>query len=210
MKPKMAAASTISGNGTAEEEDGDEGQPRQPPRRSVLQRAPGDPEQRLDDDRQDRRLHTDEQGLDRRQLAERGIDHRQRQHHQRAGDDEQQARRQPAPDPMQPPADVGGKLHGFRPRQQHAEVERVEIARLVDPLALLHQHAVHERDLSRRAAEREEADPGPNAERLAEGRGPGAPDGNRRNRVVHVIPAQAWVLVDGQLCVSSVASRHHR
>ena len=40
--------------------------------------------------------------------------------------------------------------------------------------------------------------------------GLGAPDGYLRDRVRHVIPAQAGALGDGQLCVSSTASRDHR
>ena len=55
------------------------------------------------------------------------------------------------------------------PGQQHAEIERMQIALLVDPFPLVDQHAVHQRDLAGRAAEGEHADLRPNVERLAEG-----------------------------------------
>ena len=81
-------------------------------------------QQRLDHDRQHRRLDADEQRLGDRQLAEGRVQHRQREHHQRARQHEQQPGRQAALEPVQAPADVGGELHGLGPRQQHAEVER--------------------------------------------------------------------------------------
>jgi hypothetical protein len=50
------------------------------------------------------------------------------------------------------PAHIGGKLRGLGTRQQHAEIQSIEVARLVDPFALLHLLAVHERDLAGWAA----------------------------------------------------------
>ena len=67
------------------------------------------------------------------------------------------------------PADVDGELLRLGAGQQHAVVERVQEALLADPAAPLDQLAVHDGDLSRRAAEGDEAELDPEAERLREG-----------------------------------------
>ena len=79
-----AAASTISGNGHGEKEDRHERGTRDQPLHVVLERAPGDPEQRLHDDGEHRRLDADEQRLRERQLAEGGVKRRQRKHRRSA------------------------------------------------------------------------------------------------------------------------------
>jgi hypothetical protein len=71
---------------------------------------------------------------------------------------------------VQPPADVGGELHGLRPRQQHAEVERREKRLLADPLLLVDERAVHEGNLPGGPAEADEADASPHPQRLHERR----------------------------------------
>ena len=60
-----------------QEEDRDECGAGDDPLHAVLERAPGDPQQRLDDDGEHGRLDADEQRLGQRQLAERRIQHRQ-------------------------------------------------------------------------------------------------------------------------------------
>jgi hypothetical protein len=50
------------------------------------------------------------------------------------------------------PADVGGQLLGFRAGQHHAEIERVQEAAFINPTPLVHQQAVHQRNLTRWAA----------------------------------------------------------
>ena len=77
---------------------------------------------------------------------------------------------QPAAHAVQQPADIGRELLRLRPRQQHAEVERVQEARLVDPLLLVDHDAMHHGDLAGRAAEIDAADLEPDLEELAEGR----------------------------------------
>ena len=59
----------------------------------VLERPPADPQHRLEHDGEHRRLQAEEQGLDRADIAEDGVDPAQRhdgddarQHEQRAGD----------------------------------------------------------------------------------------------------------------------------
>ena len=172
--------------GHGQEEDRDERGPGDRPLHIVLERASGDAQQRLDHDGEHGRLDADEHRLDQGQLAECRVQHRQGEHDKRARDHEQQPRRQPALEPVQPPADIGGELHGLGTRQQHAEVERVEVAPLVDPFALLHQLAVHERDLSCRSAEGQQADACPHLERFGVGRRPGR-SGNH-GVVLHVAP----------------------
>ena len=75
------------------------------------------------------------------------VEQAQAQHHQRAGQHEQDAGREPAAHAVQQPADIGRELLRLRPRQQHAEVERVQEPRLVDPLLLVDQR----RDASSRS-----------------------------------------------------------
>ena len=89
------------------------------------------------------------------------ITHRARQHEQDAGD-------QSADRPVQQPAEIDGELLRLRSRQQHAVVERVQEARLVDPALLVDDDPVHQRDLAGGPAEAEQADLQPRPERLAE------------------------------------------
>jgi hypothetical protein len=56
------------------------------------------------------------------------------------------------------------------PRQEHAEIQRVEEAALADPASLLHQLRLHDRDLPSRTAEADEAKLQPEAERFAKRR----------------------------------------
>ena len=84
--------------------------------------------------------------------AER-IEQAQAQHHERARQHEQDAGGEPAAHAVQQPADIGRELLRLRPRQQHAEIQRMQEARLVDPLLLVDQDAVHQRDLAGRPAE---------------------------------------------------------
>ncbi len=70
---------------------------------------------------------------------------------------------------MQPPADPGRQLLRLGSGQQVAEVERVEIVLLADPVPLLDQLAVHQRDLPRRPAEAQQADPQEHPEQVGKG-----------------------------------------
>ena len=64
------------------------------------------------------------------------------------------------------PADVGGELLRLRARQEHAVVEGMQKPALGDPALLLDQDAVHDRDLTGRAAETERGDPQPDPKGL--------------------------------------------
>src|SRR5439155_125039 len=62
-----------------------------------------------------------------------------------------------APGFVKKPADINRKLLRLRAGQQHAEVERVQKARLADPPFLFDQLRLHDRDLAGRAAKGDEA-----------------------------------------------------
>ena len=133
----------------------------------TVQRAPSDADQRLEHDRQHGGLHADEQRLDRRGLPVRPVHDRQRQHEQRARHDEQQPGGEAALGAVQAPASVGRELHRLRPRQQHAEAQSRQECALAEPAALLDQDFVHQGDLRRGAAERQQPDLAEDAQRLA-------------------------------------------
>ena len=101
---------------------------------------------------------------------------------------------------MQRPAGIGRELHRFRARQQHAEIERREIALLAQPFPLIDDDAVHQGDLAGRTAEGEAADLRPDC------RAPRRKVGGAMPVLVHL----GFGLLVGQLWVSSVASRHQR
>src|ERR1051325_2667101 len=69
---------------------------------------------------------------------------------------------------MQQPADIDGKLRRLRAGQEHAVVERVQETLFADPTPALDDFALHEGDLSRRAAERDKSQLDPEAQRLRE------------------------------------------
>ena len=71
---------------------------------------------------------------------------------------------------MEKPANIDGELLGFGTGQEHAVVERVKKARLTDPAPPFHQLRLHDRDLPRWPAERNESKLEPEAERFAEAR----------------------------------------
>jgi hypothetical protein len=79
-----------------------------------------------------------------------------RQHEQSAGDDA-------APASMHQPADVGGQLLRFRPRQQHAIIQRIQETPFGYPAPLFHQLLMHNGDLPGRPAETDEAESQPDA-----------------------------------------------
>lgn len=89
------------------------------------------------------------------------------------GNDEQQPRRQPSACAVQPPANPRRQLLRLGTGEQVAEIERVEEILLGHPAPLLHQLAVHQRDLPGRSAEREEPDAGEGSEKFGERGGGG-------------------------------------
>ena len=129
------------------------------------------------------------------------VEQAQAQHHQRARQHEQDAGHEPAAHAVQRPADVGGELLRLRARQQHAEIERVQEARLVDPLLLVDQHAVHHGDLPGRPAEIDAADLQPDRKASPK---LGEPPRSASSRLFALSSHAAFA---GQLCRSSAACR---
>ena len=152
-----------------EEEDGNKGQYGDDHIVCTAQRTPGDTQQGLDDDHQDRGLDADERRLDDRDLAEIGIQDAQAEDDEGARQHEEKSGGKPAERAVQPPADIGRKLHGLWPRQQHAEVQAMQEAVLGDPPPLVDENAVHQRDLPRRSAEGQHPDLRPDGEGLSQG-----------------------------------------
>ena len=115
---------------------------------------------------------------------------------------------------MHQPTDIGRELLRFGARQQHAVVEGVQETMLADPPFLLDQHLVHHRDLPGGSAERQRRDAQPDPEGHAErhGGGPFERNGARglRGGGHYTRSFDRAGTCKVQLCVSPVASRHHR
>ena len=173
---------------------------------AVAERPAADAYHRLNDDRDHRGLESEEHPLEQRRLAMRDVDEAEAEDRQEPRQHEQHPGDHAAPRAVQQPSDVDRELLRLRPRQQHAEVERVQEPRLADPPLLVDEDAVHDRDLPGRPAERQRRDPEPDPHRLGERdavrrhrrRGPGGHLGHGALRAL------------GQLWVSPVASRHQR
>jgi hypothetical protein len=133
-----------------------------------LERAAANADQRFHHDHQDSGLDAEERSVHHRDAPPEDVEQAESEHHQCARKHEQDPGGEAAAHPVQQPARVGRELLRLGARQQHAEVERVQIARLVDPLFLVDEDAVHHRDLPRRAAEPEAADLQPGPEGLPE------------------------------------------
>ena len=200
---------TISGKRQGEEEDADEGRARQGRAAAMVfsARLP----MRISastHDHQHRRLDAEQRAVDHRHAAAERVEQAQAQHHQRAGQHEQDAGGQSAAHAVQQPADVGRELLRLRPRQQHAEIERVQEARLVDPFLLVDHDAMHHRDLAGRPAEIDAADLEPDLEELAEAR-LRAPAAVRIRSLSIVVMRLCHAALAGQLWRSCAAKRRY-
>jgi hypothetical protein len=94
-----------------------------------------------------------EQRRDDRDLAVQGVDPAQSHDADDTGKDEEPAGDDRAGPAVHQPAHVYLKLMRLRSREQHAIAEQVQETRLADPLFFIDDDAVHDRDLSGRAAE---------------------------------------------------------
>jgi hypothetical protein len=133
--------------------DGDEGEDGDEDHVPALQRPLRHLDQRFENDGQYSRLQAEQQTLDQADFTEQQVEAGEQRQHKRAGQHEQQSGHQSAPDAMQQPAGIGGKLHRLGSGQEHAVVERVQEARFVQPFLLVDQDAVHQGDLPGRPAE---------------------------------------------------------
>ena len=154
------------GKGHGEDVEGHERRDGEGGQRPVAHKSPAHPHQCLHDQRDDRCPEAEQQAVHQGNIAERHIEDREAQDCEEAGQHEQRPRNHAAQDAVHPPADVGGELLCLGARQQHAVVEGVEETALVDPAMLIHQFAMHQRDLPGRPPERQDADAGPDTDRL--------------------------------------------
>jgi hypothetical protein len=139
-------------------------------RHRPLQRAFRHLDQRFHHQHQHRAFQAKEQRGHNRHIAQGCVDGGKRQHHRRAGQDEQQPRCQATTHAMHQPAEVGCQLLRLWPRQQHAEIKRMQETRIGYPMALFHHFAMHDRNLRCRPAEGQQTDAEPHAQRLGKAR----------------------------------------
>ena len=95
-----------------------------------------------------------------------GIEHRQPQDDERAGQDEQQAGRQSAPKAVELPADPYGELLRLGSGKQVAEIQGVKILVFAHPSTLIDEFAMHQRDLPGRPPEAQEPYPRADTQQL--------------------------------------------
>ncbi len=155
-----------------------EGPDGQAPGQRRLQRTASDPHACRGHQGHDDWQHAPEGRLQGWKGAVRGRQPGQGEEHAGAGQDEQPAGRQGAAQPVQLEAKVGGQLLGFRPRQQHAEIQRRGEGALIDPSPPLDQFFMQDGDLAGGPAERDQADLQPQPQGVGE---PGRSGGDRRN-----------------------------
>ena len=184
-----------------EEEDRDERERRDGDHDSIAQRPFAHAEHCLDHDGKHRGFQAEEQGLDEADVAVHRVDVAETHDGDDAGHDEKHASHDAAGCPVQQPADIGRKLLRFGSRQQHAIVERMQETRVRNPALLVHQDAVHDRDLPGRPAETQKRDASPDFDGVAQGDAVTRFVGN-----IHPF----FFGAECQLWVSSVASRHQR
>jgi hypothetical protein len=158
QKTHQAGANHDGGERHVKEKNGDEGEGGDGPHHRVAQGLLANAQHGGRDDGQHRWFQTVEKGGDPRDVAVNGVNVRKREQNHRPGQDEQGARHNPAPRPMQQPTAVGGELLGLWSGQQHAVVKGVEKALLPDPPTLLDQLRVHDRNLPRRSAEADQTE----------------------------------------------------
>lgn len=87
------------------------------------------------------------------------IQRRKSQHDQRARRDKQKPGGEPSPHPVQTPANIRRKLLRLWPGEKMAKVQGMEKVRLGNPLAIVDQVLVHQRNLPCRTAKVDQANP---------------------------------------------------
>ena len=137
----------------------------------LVECAFSDANQRLDDQRNDRRLEPQEQAFHDRLLLPEHVGNGQRHDRDEAWQHEQQASDQAPARPVEQPADVSRELLRFGTGQQHAIAQCVQETLFADPAFFIDENAVHDGDLPGRAAKRQQADAHPGASGLGERNG---------------------------------------
>src|SRR5262245_28570377 len=130
--------------------------------------AAADLQDGLDDDRDDHRFEPGQSAGDSSNVAVGRVDVRERKQDEYRGDDKEGPGDDAARDPVQQPAYINGELLSLRAGQQHAVVERMQKSFFTQPAPPLDQLTMHDRDLTGRAAERDEPQLDPEPKRLRE------------------------------------------
>ncbi len=156
--------------GDMEQRQRGEGEDRDGPGDPGLQRARADAQQSLDDQSDDGAFDAIEDALHPIEIGMEGIERAEGQHDRRAGQDEQKPGDEASLHAVGQPAGICGELLRLGPRQEHAEIQRVQVAHLAEPAFLLNDDAVHQGDLRRRPAEAQKADARESAGEVAERR----------------------------------------
>jgi hypothetical protein len=133
------------------------------PGHTALERTPSDAQHGLDHQQKHGALQAEEQSRDHRDCAELGVDERQRQHDDCARDDEQQSGDETADGSMHEPAEIDCELLGLRSWQKVAEIQGVQKPSVADPLAVIDDLAMKQRDLAGGTAKGQAADLEPEA-----------------------------------------------
>src|SRR5207253_9289592 len=142
----------------------------QRPHHKILERFAPDSNYGDDNDRRHRGFQSVKDRRDPRQISKRGVDVTQRPKNEDRWNNKERAGNDTAPNFVEEPADVDGELLRLRSRKEHAEIQRVQKARLADPFFLFDQLALHNRDLAGRSAERNESELQPKPEGFTERR----------------------------------------
>ena len=127
----------------------------------MVQRARGHALRRLRHDDHHRRFDAIKQPGQPRHVPPGQIQPRQQHQNGQRWQHEQQPGHHAAPGAVHQPAQIGGQLLGFRARQQHAIVQRMQKTPLRNPAPPHHQLLVHQRDLPGRPAKADPAQPEP-------------------------------------------------
>ncbi|MNM34316.1 hypothetical protein D3C81_449610 [compost metagenome] len=125
----------------------------------------------LHHDGRHRRLDPVEQTGHHRHITEGDIHPGQRDQEEQRRQHKQHAGNHAAPGAVHQPTDVGRQLLRLGAGQQHAVVQRVQETSLGDPASAFDQFLVHDRNLSRRPAETDEAELEPESKGFAQSDG---------------------------------------
>lgn len=113
-KKPIKAAGDDERKWCGEEENGDEGRGGDGDIIGAAKRPPRDPDERLDDDHEDRGLDAEKGCLDERDLAIKRVSDAEPQDDEGARQHKEETRGKASDRAVKPPADIGGELHGLR------------------------------------------------------------------------------------------------
>ncbi len=159
--PDNCGRNDDDGKGYREGKDCDESERCDHDKAAALQCAPSDAHNSLENDRENRCLQSEEQGLHDAEMPQRGVGPTQDCKSNEPGQYKQYAGNDAPFDTVQQPTDVDRKFMRFGPRQQHAVIEGVQESLFPNPAFLFDENAVHDRNLPGGAAKAQSGNPSP-------------------------------------------------